>query len=60
MEQSRSVPPGVIVLIGFGLLLLAGLGLTLPMAAPQRYRGLLAMNTSLGTGDVPLSPGFLA
>ncbi|MBX3611375.1 MAG: tRNA adenosine(34) deaminase TadA [Hydrogenophaga sp.] len=36
------------------------LGLTLPMAAPQRYRGLLVMNTALGTGDVPLSPGFLA
>ena len=36
------------------------IGLTLPMAAPQRYRGLLAMNTALGTGDAPLSPGFLA
>jgi tRNA(adenine34) deaminase len=36
------------------------LGLTLPMAAPQRYRGLLVMNTALGTGDVPLSPGFAA
>ncbi|MCM2250825.1 MAG: haloalkane dehalogenase, partial [Ramlibacter sp.] len=36
------------------------LGLTLPMAAPPRYKGLLAMNTMLGTGDVPLSPGFLA
>jgi tRNA(adenine34) deaminase len=36
------------------------LGLTLPMEAPQRYRGLLAMNTTLGTGDVPLTPGFLA
>jgi tRNA(adenine34) deaminase len=36
------------------------LGLTLPMAAPQRYRGLLVMNTTLGTGDAPLSPGFLA
>jgi tRNA(adenine34) deaminase len=36
------------------------LGLTLPMAAPQRYRGLLAMNTALGTGDTPLAPGFLA
>lgn len=35
------------------------LGLTLPMAAPQRYQGLLVMNTALGTGDVPLSPGFL-
>ncbi len=36
------------------------LGLTLPMAAPERYQGLLAMNTMLATGDVPLSPGFLA
>lgn len=36
------------------------LGLTLPLAAPQRYQGLLLMNTLLATGDVPLSPGFLA
>jgi tRNA(adenine34) deaminase len=36
------------------------LGLTLPPAASHRYRGLLVMNTALGTGDVPLSPGFLA
>ncbi len=36
------------------------LGLTLPMEAPERYRGLLVMNTALGTGDAPLSPGFLA
>ncbi|HEX7889245.1 MAG TPA: tRNA adenosine(34) deaminase TadA [Ramlibacter sp.] len=36
------------------------LGLTLPMEDPQRYRGLLAMNTALGTGDVPLSLGFVA
>jgi tRNA(adenine34) deaminase len=36
------------------------LGLTLPMAAPQRYRGLLVMNTTLATGEEPLSPGFLA
>lgn len=36
------------------------LGLTLPMGAPERYRGLLVMNTTLGTGDAPLSPGFLA
>ncbi len=35
------------------------LGLTLPMAAPQRYQGLLAMNTVLATGDVPLTAGFL-
>ena len=36
------------------------LGLTLPMDAPQRYAGLLVMNTALGTGDAPLSPGFLS
>ena len=36
------------------------LGLTLPMAAPQRYKGLLVMNTMLATGDAPLTPGFLA
>jgi tRNA(adenine34) deaminase len=36
------------------------LGLTLPMASPGRYRGLLVMNTTLATGDAPLSPGFLA
>lgn len=36
------------------------LGLTLPMAAEHRYAGLLVMNTTLATGDQPLSPGFLA
>ncbi len=36
------------------------LGLTLPMAAPARYKGLLVMNTTLATGDAPLSPGFIA
>ena len=36
------------------------LGLTLPMADPERYVGLLAMNTLLATGEAPLSPGFLA
>lgn len=36
------------------------LGLTLPMAAPQRYAGLLVMNTLLATGDASLSPGFVA
>lgn len=35
------------------------LGLTLPMAAPARYTGLLAMNTLLATGDAPLPPGFV-
>ena len=36
------------------------IGLTLPMADPRRYRALLVMNTALGTGDQPLSEGFLA
>ncbi|WP_210547469.1 tRNA adenosine(34) deaminase TadA [Rhodoferax sp. PAMC 29310] len=36
------------------------LGLTLPMAAEQRYGALLVMNTALATGDAPLSDGFLA
>jgi len=36
------------------------LGLTLPMAQPARYQGLLVMNTLLATGDAPLSAGFLA
>ena len=36
------------------------LGLTLPMAAPARFARLLVMNTTLGTGDTPLSEGFVA
>ncbi len=36
------------------------LGLTLPVASPGRYVGLVVMNTALGTGDVPLGEGFLA
>ncbi|TFZ04953.1 tRNA adenosine(34) deaminase TadA [Ramlibacter rhizophilus] len=36
------------------------LGLTLPMEQPRRWRGLLVMNTTLATGEEPLSPGFLA
>ena len=35
------------------------LGLTLPMEAPHRYAGLLAMNTAFATGDQPLGQGFL-
>lgn len=46
----------VLVVQGWGGLL----GLTLPMVAPQRFVGLLIMNTALATGDAPLSPGFLA
>ena len=36
------------------------LGLTLPGVMPERFCGLLAMNTMLATADQPLSPGFLA
>ncbi len=36
------------------------LGLTLPLAFPERFAGLLVMNTALATGDVPLGEGFLA
>lgn len=36
------------------------LGLTLPLEAPERCVGLLAMNTLLATGDVPLTSDFLA
>ena len=36
------------------------LGLTVPMDLPERFERLLVMNTALGTGDVPLSPGFVA
>jgi haloalkane dehalogenase len=36
------------------------LGLTLPMSMPERFTGLIVMNTTLGTGDVPLTAGFTA
>ena len=36
------------------------LGLTLPMEMPGRFEALLAMNTTLASGDRPLSPGFVA
>jgi haloalkane dehalogenase len=35
------------------------LGLTLPLAFPGRFSGLLVMNTTLGCGDATLSQGFL-
>ena len=35
------------------------LGLTLPMDLPGRFTRLVIMNTALGTGDVPLSQGFI-
>jgi tRNA(adenine34) deaminase len=35
------------------------LGLTLPMDMPERFTGLLVMNTAFGTGDAPLPQGFL-
>jgi haloalkane dehalogenase len=36
------------------------LGLTLPMDTPERFAKLLVMNTALGTGDRPLTEGFIA
>ena len=36
------------------------LGLTLPMDMPRRFTRLLVMNTALGTGDMPLTEGFIA
>lgn len=35
------------------------LGLTIPMKLPERFTGLLVMNTTLATGDAPLTQGFL-
>jgi pimeloyl-ACP methyl ester carboxylesterase len=35
------------------------LGLTLPMEMSDRFSRMLVMNTTLGTGDVPLSKGFI-
>ena len=35
------------------------LGLTLPMEAPERFSRLLVMNTALGTGESPLTRGFM-
>lgn len=46
----------VLVVQGWGGLL----GLTLPIHAPQRYAGLLAMNTHLATGEAPLPGAVLA
>jgi haloalkane dehalogenase len=36
------------------------LGMTLPLDMPDRFARLIAMNTTLATGDVPVGPGFLA
>ena len=36
------------------------IGLTLPMDMGDRFTGLLVMNTALGTGDRPLTEGFIA
>jgi haloalkane dehalogenase len=36
------------------------LGLTLPMAMPERFSRLIVMNTALATGLLPLGPGFEA
>jgi pimeloyl-ACP methyl ester carboxylesterase len=34
-------------------------GLTLPPEMPQRFCGLLVMNTAIATGDTPLTQGFI-
>jgi tRNA(adenine34) deaminase len=36
------------------------LGLTIPHVMPDRFKGLVVMNTALATGQVPLSDGFKA
>jgi haloalkane dehalogenase len=36
------------------------LGLTLPVEMPERFTGLIVMNTALATGEAPPSDGFLA
>jgi haloalkane dehalogenase/tRNA(adenine34) deaminase len=36
------------------------IGLTIPIDMRDRFERLLVMNTTLGTGDVPLGEGFLA
>jgi haloalkane dehalogenase len=36
------------------------LGMTLPLEMPDRFARLIAMNTTLATGDVQVGPGFLA
>ena len=36
------------------------IGLTLPMAMPERFARLIVMNTMFPTGDAPLGDGFLA
>ena len=46
----------VLVVQGWG----GSLGLSLPMAAPERFQGLLVMNTLLACGDGPLTPGMMA
>lgn len=56
LVERLDLPRVVLVVQDWGGLL----GLTLPMEAEHRYRGLLVMNTALATGDVPLHAGFLA
>jgi tRNA(adenine34) deaminase len=45
----------VLVVQGWG----GTVGLTLPMVAPERYTGVLVMNTLLATGDQPWPPALL-
>ena len=46
----------VLVVQGWG----ASLGMTLPVAVPERFQGLLVMNPVLACGDVPLAPDVMA
>ena len=46
----------VLVVQGWG----GSLGLTLPVAAPERFQGLLVMNPVLACGGVPLIPDVMA
>src|SRR5262249_45550478 len=36
------------------------IGLTIPMEMADRFERLIVMNTAFGTGDVPLTEGFIA
>ena len=54
--ESRNLKNITLVVQDWGGLL----GLTLPMEMPERFERLLLMNTTLATGDAPLSTGFIA
>jgi haloalkane dehalogenase/tRNA(adenine34) deaminase len=54
-RSDKPAEDGALVVQDWGGLI----GLTLPMAMPERFEALLVMNTMLGTGDEPLGQGFL-